>query len=186
MKHTHLGSPAPRLRNLARGAAACGEARRPSQPAYPALARRDPVAVPHRRQRAAQRRGLGPEGDKLHGRVDTSSAGRGDGTADRGDTVVNGRPSGPRPTSPARVSAFSRSEATRSAPVAAATAGGRRSPCLNASWMIAEPGRWAAGAHELRQSSRHPQAQAPVVPMARALRERHAGQTAHTALAPGR
>jgi hypothetical protein len=46
---------------------------------------------------AAQRSGLGPDRDKLHGRVDSSSAGRRDGTADHRDTVVNGRGRAPDP-----------------------------------------------------------------------------------------
>jgi len=63
--------------------------------------------VPRATQRAAQRRGLGPERDRLHGRVDPSPAGRGDGTEAHRDPAVNGRASGPRPASPASVSAVS-------------------------------------------------------------------------------
>jgi hypothetical protein len=62
---------------------------------------------PRRRQRAAQRRGLGPEGDKLHGRVVARRSVVEMAPRVDCNTVVDGRPSGPRPASPARVSAIS-------------------------------------------------------------------------------
>jgi hypothetical protein len=51
--------------------------------------------------------GCGTERDKLHGRVDQASAGRGDGTALHRDTAVNGRAMDRIPAERERVLAFS-------------------------------------------------------------------------------
>jgi hypothetical protein len=58
------------------------------------------------RQRARQRRGLGLERDKLHGRVVDRRRVVEMAPPSMLDSVVNGRASGPGPAAPARVSAF--------------------------------------------------------------------------------
>jgi hypothetical protein len=57
--------------------------------------------------------GCGTERDKLHGRVDHASAGRGDGTALHRDTAVNGRAMDRSPAERERVLAFSSHSAHR-------------------------------------------------------------------------
>jgi len=64
------------------------------------------------RQRAAQRRGLGPARDKLHGPGGQAPVGRGDGTAGHSQYGGQRTSDGPRPASPASVCAVGRSAAS--------------------------------------------------------------------------